>query len=161
MIIFYGFYTHFAWSLCSPAVLGRARLMVGDGFSSLGNWFSGQGSTIMICQRVVEKFLFEWKQSIKSMESGYIAFLLPYQLCSRSCHGSANRVIFNIKPVLKSWELKLWLTNNRFYPRAHRWSTVLLKWSFSTGFTHILLGRRAAPQCWVGLGWWLGVDFCP
>ena len=161
MIFFYWFYTHFAGSSRGPAVLGRARLMVGGGFSSLGNWFSGQGSTIIICQRILEKFLFEWKQSIKLVESGYIAFLLPYHLCSRSRHGSHNWIILNLIPVLKSWELKLWLTNNRFYPRAHRWSTMLLKWSFSAVFTHNLLGRRAAPQCWVGLGWWLGVDFHP
>ena len=151
----------FARSSHDSALPSKARLKVGGGFSPLGNWFSGQSSTTMICQRVVEKFLFEWKQSIKSMESGYIAFLLPYQLCYRSCHGSAIRVIFNIKPVLKSWELKLRLTNNRFYPRSHRWSAVLLKWSFSTVFTRILLRRRAAPQCWVELGWFLGVDFYP
>ena len=62
-------------------MLGRARLMVGGGFSCLGNWFSGQGSTFMICQRVLEKLQFECKQSVKSMESGYGTFLINDHLC--------------------------------------------------------------------------------
>ena len=111
MIFFYCFYTQFAWSSRSSAVLGRARLMVGGGFSSLVNWFSGQGSTIMISQRVLEKLQFEWKHSVKSVASGYGAFLSLDHLCSQSRHGSPDQVIFILKPVLKSWEPKFSLTN--------------------------------------------------
>ena len=111
MIFFYCFYTQFAWSSRSSAVLGRARLMVGGGFSSLVNWFSGQGSTIMISQRVLEKLQFEWKHSVKSVASGYGAFLSLDHLCLQSRHGSPDQVIFNLKPVLKSWEPKFWLEN--------------------------------------------------
>ena len=94
-----------------PAVPARARFMVRGLFSPLGNWYSGEGSTFMIYQGILKKFQFEWKLSVKSLESGYRSILLLDHLCSRSRHRSPDQVIFNLKPVLKSWEPKIWLKN--------------------------------------------------
>ena len=98
---------------------------------------------------------------MKSKESGYGAFLLLDYLCSRSRHGSLDRFIFSPKPYLKSWEPEIWLENCKCLPGTHCCSTVLPKWSFPTIFTCILLVCRAAPQCRVGVVWWLGVVFSP
>ena len=59
-------------------------LMVEGGFSPLGNCFSVKGLTFMIYQGILEKIQFEWKKSVKLVESRYGSILLLCHLCSSS-----------------------------------------------------------------------------
>ena len=108
-----------------PAVPARGRFMVRGLFSPLGNLYSGEGPTYLICQGFFEKLQIKWKQSAKSKESGYGDFLLLDYLCSQSRHWSPNRVIFNPGHVLKSWEPEIWLENCKCLPGTLCCSTML------------------------------------